>query len=98
MGILLNLLRGNGLPPFFVGLARAFAEAVLIAALGAAAVFLVSIDYTVAGISSEITALIIVPGIWQAFRTFEALLDQIDPTKRRAGNVNGTTPNPPLRE
>jgi hypothetical protein len=70
-----NVLHGVGFPPVLVGLARGLAEAMVLAALGAAAVFIADADL---GDKAWLG-----PIIWAGIRTAEGWADQIDPTKRR---------------
>lgn len=72
---MLSLLRGIGLPPALVGAARGVLEAVIIGALGAAAVELSVADWGQFAVAS--------PFVFAAIRFLEGVADHIDPVKSR---------------
>lgn len=73
----LTVLRGIDVPPVVVGFARGLAEAVVLAALGAAAVYLTDGDNVPDNIE------FVLPGAFLVIRTLEGIADHIDPAKQR---------------
>ena len=70
----MNVLRGIGIPPAWVALARGFIEAVLMGALAGATLWL--------GEAEDLK--VIAPLGYLGIRFLEGLVDQIDPLKNRA--------------
>lgn len=71
---MLRILRGLGIPPIWTGTARAFVEAVVMAAIVAGGAYL----------TSDARFIAFAPAILFIERWFEGLADHIDPEKKTA--------------
>ncbi len=76
-----DVVRGLGdAPAVVVGAARGAVEAVVLAGLGAFAVYVQDYDFTLLGVDENVT-IFAIPAILFVVRTLEGYADQIDPAK-----------------
>ncbi len=78
---ILDVVRGLGdFPAVVVGFARGAVEAVVLAGLGAFAIYVQDYDFSILGIDEGVT-IFALPAILWVVRTVEGYADQIDPAK-----------------
>jgi hypothetical protein len=80
---IVRLLQGIRIAPALVAMARGLLAAVVVAAGGAAIVYIGGIDFTVLGLP-QVVSILIGPGLIYAIRQIEGLIDEkIDPNQNR---------------